>query len=297
MKNPLRNKNGDWSLYRIIPIIIFLVLLGGTLLLGIRTVPSGYKGVKTQFGQIIGTADEGINWVNIWFGQDIVCMDLQIHKVTLGNLSCGTNDMQEVLTTISINYYIDSGYVEEIYRTLRTDWESRVIINNMQQSLKGATSSFKAEELLQRREAVKVMFLETLREKLTPYHITVLDVQLENFEFSDAFNQAIENKVTNEQNALAEKNKLEVIRYQQEQQIIIQEAEATMLKIQAEAYANSTLTRALADSEAIRMVSEQLKVSPEYLYYLFLMQWDGKLPIYWASDGSPIPFIDITTTP
>lgn len=224
-------------------------------------------------------------------------MDLQIHKVTLGNLSCGTNDMQEVTTTISINYYIESGFVEDIYRTLRTDFESRVIVNNMQESLKSTTSSFKAGELLQKREEVKIMFLNTLRVRLALYHITVIDVQLEDYQFSDAFNKAIDEKTTAEQNAQTEKNKLEIVRYQQEQQILIKEAEATMIKIQAEAYANATLTKALADSEAIRLVSEQLKVSPEYLYYLFLMQWDGKLPIYWASDGSPIPFLNITTTP
>jgi regulator of protease activity HflC (stomatin/prohibitin superfamily) len=294
MRNPLKNKDGNWSIWKLVAIMAVIVVLVATMLLGLRTVPSGYIGVTTQFGQITGTATEGLHWVNMWLGQDIVLMDVQIHKVTLGNLSCGTNDMQEVLTTISINYYIDSGYVEEIYRTLRTDWESRVIINNMQQSLKGATSSFKAEELLQRREAVKLLFLETLREKLTPYHITVLDVQLENFEFSPAFNQAIENKVTNEQNALAEKNKLEVIRYQQEQQIMIKQAEATIMKIQAEAYANSTLTRAQADAEAIRMINEYLSVNPNYLYYLYLLKWDGALPYFYGSDV-PIPFFEIIT--
>lgn len=294
MRNILKNKNGDWSIWKLIALTVTLIILIATLICGIRTVPTGYLGVTTQFGQITGTATEGLHWVNIWFGQDIVLMDLQIHKVTLGNLSCGTFDLQEVKTTISINYRIQEGYIKEIYKDLRNDWEERVIINNMQESLKSATSVFKAEELLQKREAVKIVFLDTFARRLAPYHITILDVQLENFEFSPAFNQAIENKVTAEQNALTEKNQLEVIRYQQEQQILIQEAQATMLKIQAEAYANSTITRATADAEAIKLVADQLGLNPYYLYYLYLLQWNGQLPIYYGSE-LPIPFFELPT--
>jgi regulator of protease activity HflC (stomatin/prohibitin superfamily) len=293
MRNILKNKNGEWSIIRIAIVVIisaFLVLTG---VLGIRTVPSGYIGVSTQFGQITGTTGEGIHWVNIWFGQDIVNIDLQIHKAELANMSCGTNDMQEVTTTVAINYRIESGFAEDIYRTLRTDWESRVIINNMQESLKGSISTFKAEELLQKRDAVKVLFLDTLRSRIKDYHITVVDVQLENFAFSTKFNEAIENKVTAEQQAITEKNNLEIVRYQQEQEILKQQAQANMTRIEADAYAYATLAKANADAEALQLIAQKLNVSPEYLQYLYLQQWDGKLPTYYGS--GIIPFFQLPT--
>lgn len=293
LRNPLKDKKGEWSKIRIAIFVIVAVALLLTGVLGIRTVPSGYAGVTTQFGQITGTTGEGIYWVNPWFGQDVVNIDLQIHKAELANLSCGTNDLQEVTTTVSINYHVESGFIQDIYRTLRTDWETRVIVNNMQESLKASISSFKAEELLQKREAVKVLFLDTLRSRIDKYHITVIDVQLENFAFSAKFNEAIENKATAEQKALEEKNNLEIIRYQQEQEILKQQAQANMTKIAADAYAYATLTKANADAEALQLIAQKLNVSPEYLQYLYLQQWDGKLPTYYGS--GIIPFFQLPT--
>lgn len=292
MRNPLKTKKGEWSYIRIAIFAIISIVLLLTGVLGIRTVPSGYIGVSTQFGQITGTTGEGIHWVNPWFGQDIVNIDLQIHKAELANMSCGTNDMQEVTTTVSINYRVEAGFAEDIYRTLRTDWETRVIINNMQESLKASISSFKVEELLQKRDAVKVLFLGTLRSRIDQYHITVIDVQLENFEFSAKFNEAIENKATAEQKALEEKNNLEIVRYQQEQEILKQQAQANMTIIEADAYAYAKTIKATADAEALRLVAQQLNVSPEYLSYLYLQQWNGQLPTYYGSD-SPIPFFQL----
>jgi regulator of protease activity HflC (stomatin/prohibitin superfamily) len=291
MRNPLKTKKGDWSYPRIAITIIVSLLLLFTAILGIRTVPSGYIGVSTQFGQITGTTGEGIHWVNPWFGQDIVNIDLQIHKAELANLSCGTNDLQEVTTTVSINYKVEAGFAEDIFRTLRTDWESRVIINNMQESLKGSISNFKAEDLLQKREAVKILFLDTLRSRIDQYHITVIDVQLEDFQFSAKFHEAIENKATAEQKAQEEKNNLEIVRYQQEQEILKQQAQANMTRISADAYAYATLAKANADAEALQLIAQQLNVSPEYLEYLYLQRWDGQLPTYYGS--GIIPFFQI----
>lgn len=56
-----------------------------------------------------------------------------------------------------------------------------------------------------------------------------------NFEFSESFNKSIEAKVTAEQNALAQKNLLEKVKYEAEQRIVQSKAEAEAIKIQAEA--------------------------------------------------------------
>jgi len=47
----------------------------------------------------------------------------------------------------------------------------------------------------------------------------VTSVSIVNFDFSQSFNQAIEAKVTAEQNALASKNKLDQVKYEAEQRI------------------------------------------------------------------------------
>jgi regulator of protease activity HflC (stomatin/prohibitin superfamily) len=287
-------------------LVLILGIIGffgiGTAILGVRIVPSGYKGVYTRWGSIAGTADEGFHWVNIWTGEDIINLDTQIHIVELKNQSIGTIDQQEAFGDVAINYQIEEGYVMEIYKTLRTDWETRVVKNNMQDSLKSVTAQFKAEEFLQKREVVRLLFRDGLRERLKSYHIWIVDVQLENFQFGQAYQDQLNQNSLLEKKALEEQINLEVVKYQQQQEILKQEANATMMKIQAEADANVTLTLANADAqktliqssaqaESQRMINAEL--SEIYLRYLALRQWNGELSYYYGSD-SPIPFLDTT---
>ncbi len=290
--------------------LVFLLLAGvatGVLaLLSMRTVPSGYAGVKLSWGKIIGTVEPGLHFVNP-IGEDIVNMDLQLQKFTLESLSCGTLDMQEVKTTISINYHLDSGFVSDIYQNLRNEYEARVITNNVQESLKATTAKFKVEELLSRREEVKVMFLETLRARLEGTHILVDSVQLEDYQFSESFTAAIEAKATAEQRALEALNKLKQIEYEAQQMIIQADAQknATITNalaaaeaaiIEANATAQAIVIEAGAEAEAISMINtalSQIVDSEAYLEYMALLIWDGVLPIWWGSDV--LPFIEVPT--
>jgi regulator of protease activity HflC (stomatin/prohibitin superfamily) len=63
------------------------------------------------------------------------------------------------------------------------------------------------------------MIKELLKNKLETRFIIVDDVNIVNFNFSDSFNRAIEEKVTAEQEALAAKNKLERIKFEADQAV------------------------------------------------------------------------------
>ena len=188
--------------------------------------------------------------------------------------------MQEVTTTIAVNYRIIPERAGEIYKSLRQEYETRVIEPNIQESIKASTALFPAEELVTKRELVKIKFEEILRERLEEFHIKILSVCIVDFQFSPEFENAIEAKVTAEQRALEAKNKLEQIRYEAQQQVM-----------QAEAQANATILRATAEAEAIRLVRESL--TDEYLSYIAIQTWDGKLPYFLGSET--IPFIQLPT--
>lgn len=282
--------------------LVLTVLSVGFFVVGIRTVPSGYVGVRTQWGSVIGKVDEGFHWVNWIAGEDIINIDTQIKISTLSNESIGTIDQQEAWGTVSVNYQLEKGYVDEIFKTLNLEWESRIIIPKMRDTLKDTTSKFRADEFLLNRTQVGFTFKGTLTTRLAQYHILVVDVQLENFKFSDKYQEQVNARSEAEQKALTEKNNLEIIRYQQQQEILKEEANATMAKIQAEAYANVTLTQAYADyqrtlmqaqaqAEAQRLINLQL--TDIYLHYMALARWNGELPYYYGSD-SPIPFVNTT---
>ena len=275
----------------IIMIVLIVAIAGGISWNAARSVPAGYVSVLLNWGQPIGTLDAGFHWISP-IGQDIALVNIQIQKV-MADESAASSDLQEVSTSVTVNYQIDQAFAKEVYTNLRDQYESRVIIPAMQDGLKAVTPRFQAGELVTRREEAKNDFQSLLQEKLQQYHIVIVSVSITNFKFSDQFQAAIDLKVTTEQNALAAQNQLAVVQFQAQQQVINASAAANATITKALGDANATVIRANATAESILIIQAQL--TPEYLQYLTILGWDGKLPIYWSANGS-MPFILIPTT-
>jgi regulator of protease activity HflC (stomatin/prohibitin superfamily) len=272
-------------------IALVLALVGGISWNAARSVPAGYVGVLLNWGQPIGTLDAGFHWISP-VGQEIQLVNIQIQKVEAQE-TAASSDLQEVSTSVTVNYQIDQAFAQDVYTNLRDQYESRVIIPAMQDGLKAVTPRFQAGELVTRREEAKNAFQDILQQKLQQYHIVIVSVSITNFKFSDQFQAAIDAKVTTEQNALAAQNQLAVVQFQAQQQVINASAAANATITKAMGDANATVIRANATAESILIVQAQL--TPEYLQYLTILGWDGKLPIYWSANGS-MPFILIPTT-
>ncbi len=245
-------------------------------------VPSGYRGVLMTFGKVEDTVfQEGLNY-KVPFSQTVVLMNVQIQKAE-STESTATKDLQEVSTTVAVNYRLNPGKVNEIYKDLREDYVTRVIKPNIEESLKAVTADFRAEELVTKRAIVKATFDDILVERLGVFHIDVISVSLTDFQFSASFAQAIEAKVIAEQMALQAKNTLEQIRYEAQQQIIQAEAAKNATIARAEGDAFAQVIQANATAQSIKLITEQM--TAEYSQYLWLQQWDGQLPVVYSGDG------------
>jgi len=261
-----------------IPIVILLFAVVLVLARGVVIVPAGSRGVVLTWGSVTRVLDEGLHFITP-IAQTVVLMDVTIQKVETSE-STASQDLQEVTTTIAVNYRIVPEFAGEVYKNLRQEYEFRVIKPSVEESIKATTAQFEAEELVTKRESVKVSFMEILTHRLEQYHIEVMSVSIVDFQFSPEFARAIEAKVTAQQKALEAKNKLEQIRY-----------EAQQLVIQAEAEANATLARAAAQAQAINVIKQAL--TGDYLQYMAIQRWNGVLPYFLGGQG--IPFIQIPT--
>jgi prohibitin 2 len=56
--------------------------------------------------------------------------------------------------------------------------------------------------------------------------------------------------------------------------------------VQAQATARSNVARANGESQAIRIITSQLKQSPEYLQWLAINRWNDQMPYALGSGGS-----------
>jgi len=146
-------------------------------------VPSGYRGVLLTWGKVEDRIlPEGLNF-KMPFTQNVILMNVQIQKAE-STESTATRDLQEVTTTVAVNYRLDPLYVNEIYKDLRQDYADRVIKPNIEESLKATTALYKAEELITKRSEVKETFDNILAERLSIFHIQVISVSLTDFQFS-----------------------------------------------------------------------------------------------------------------
>lgn len=273
-------------------IILLILAISGVVILSTATVriPSGTRGVLLTWGKVENRIlDEGLNF-KIPFTQTVVLMNTQIQKAE-STEATATADLQEVSTTVVVNFRLNPNRVNTIYVDLRQDYVNRVIKPNIEESIKAATSEFRAEELVTRRADVKATLDEILTERLTIFNIDVVSVSLTDFQFSASFSAAIEAKVTAEQQALVSKNQLEQIRYEAQQQIIQAEAAKNATIRRAEGEAEAVIIEAEATAQAIEIITQQM--TDEYANYLWLQQWDGKLPAVMTKDEQGL-MIDVS---
>ncbi|MCB2171975.1 prohibitin family protein [archaeon] len=273
-------------------IVLLIIAIAGITLVTTATirVPSGYKGVLLTWGKVEDTIlQEGLNF-KVPFTQSVELMNVQIQKAE-STEATATKDLQEVSTTVAVNYRLDPLAVNEIYKDLRQDYANRVIKPNIEESLKATTAIFRAEELVTKRAEVKQTFDEILAERLSIFNIQVVSVSLTDFQFSPSFSAAIDAKVTAEQQALVSKNELEKIRYEAQQQIIQAEAAKNATIRRAEGDALAQIIDANATAQSIEIITSQM--TEEYIDYLWLVQWDGKLPMVYTRDENGL-IIDIS---
>ena len=124
------------------------------------------------------------------------------------NAASASRDLQDVSTTIALNWHLDPGMADEVYRTLGLEFIDRIAAPAIQETVKQVTAKYPAEDLILKREEVKAAITENLSERLMERGIITEAVSITEFQFSSTFTAAIEAKVGAEQAVFEARNKL-----------------------------------------------------------------------------------------
>ncbi|HJU79096.1 MAG TPA: SPFH domain-containing protein, partial [Nitrososphaeraceae archaeon] len=162
------------------------------------------------------------------------------------------------------------------------NYQDRVISPTIQESVKASVAKFNAEELITQRETAKDAIAQTIRTTLSGNNLIVQNVFITDFQFSSSFSDQIEQKVVAFQKFLTEQNNLRAI-----------EVVANQTVAQAEGQARANSARASGESQAIQIITEQLRQSPEYLQWQAITKWNGQMPYALGSSG--FPFFQLPT--
>lgn len=227
-------------------------------------VEAGHTGVVVTLGKVNeGVLQEGLH-VKAPFVQEVVKIDNRIVKLEV-DTEAFSKDLQTVATTLAINYRVDTAKSYSIYKNIGADYETVLVAPAVNEVLKAITAQYTAEESVTNRSLISDGLVEGLNEKLNSSGLYVTDVNIINFDFSEAFITAIEEKQVAQQQLLkAETEKQTAITNAEA------EAEATRIRAQAEADANTLIKASLSDA-VIRSK--------------FYDKWDGKLPQAMGSDS------------
>ncbi|MDP3899618.1 MAG: prohibitin family protein [bacterium] len=237
----------------------------------VGTVGAGERGVLLQFGAVQDKVfDEGL-YFKIPFVQSVVKMDVKIQKDEVA-ASASSKDLQIVTSRIALNYHLDPSSVNKVWQEVGTNYNARIISPSIQEAVKAVTAKFTAEELITKREEVKDQIKLNLTERLLERNLFVDEFNIIDFNFSAAFNEAIEAKVTAEQLKLKADRDLERIRIEADQKI----------------------EEARGKAQAIQIEAEALRANAQVVELRWIEKWDGKTPQYW---GAASPFIGINPRP
>lgn len=277
-------------------LVLFFILFK----MSVFNVPAGYAGVV--FNRLEGgikdiTYGEGWHFkIPIIESSDI--QEVRVRK-TETTIDAASKDLQDVQTTIALNYHLDKSRSHLIYQNIGWEYESRIVFPAIEESVKAISAKYTAEELITRRPEVSSGIKQALTERLKRSDILVDEFSIVDFQFTAAFDQAIESKQVAEQEALREKRVLEKIKIQAEQRI----AEAEGIKqsniLKAEGEAQARLLVAEAEAKAIDLQGKALRDNPDVILLRQIEKWDGKVPVISGTTALPIidaqPFIEENT--
>jgi regulator of protease activity HflC (stomatin/prohibitin superfamily) len=261
------------------------------------SVPTGSRGVVTQFGRIVGIEPEGLVVLPPW--KKLALFSIRAEAANIDKAPGSTLDTQPVDTSLTVRYSIMPDKVAEVYEKYSHNGDlSSYVGTATMEVFKAVTAKFVATDLISKRADVSNEILSALQARLTKYGAQVISIDMRNFEFSSSYMQAINDKVTQEQLRLAAENKLKTVEAEQKQKVAIAEAEANAVKARADGDAYATLKNATAQAEALKVQNAALAQNKEVLELRRIQveqtkaeRWNGQLPqnVY---AGAPIPFFN-----
>ena len=255
----------------IVTLIIIILIMSESVVI----VQAGHRGVVLYVGAVENRVlGEGVHFI-VPFAEQVIQLEVRTLKFQ-ADASAASNDLQEVATVIALNYHIDPNKANIVYQQLGADYADRIIAPTIQESVKASVAKFNAEQLITQREIAKGVIAQAISNTLSARDITVETVFITDFKFSPSFASQVESKVVAFQKFLTEQNNLKAV------QVV-----ANQTVVQAQAQARANVARAGGESQAIKVITEQLRQSPQYLQWQAINRWNGQMPFALGSSGFP----------
>jgi len=252
------------------------------------TVQAGHVGVVERFGQVReSTLQPGFHLTSYFEHVRPVDIRTQRHNYVTEAFS---SDIQQVGLTIAVNENISPEAAYKLYTTVGMNYLENLLEPRLMENAKVVISKYTAESLIANREKLSSEVLVKMQEDMAQYGIIVTAISIENIDFTDQYEAAIEAKqvaTQEKQKAQTEQERMTMEETQQaERKRIAAQAAADVQKINADAEAYAVQVKAEAESEANKKLNASL--TSELIEYNKILKWNGALPQFTGGETIPV---------
>lgn len=269
------------------PVVFIFIIIS---FMSYYTINEGERGILLRNGKIVKIADPGLGfkWPIV---ESINKISVRNNLASYTKLQAYSRDQQPAEMSVSINFHIPPSEVEKVYSGYGNleRMVDRLISRQAQTQLENVFGQYTAIRAVQERSKLVADLQIALRNSING-PLVIDSVQIENIDFSDAYEKSIEDRMKAEVAIATRRQNLETEKIQAEIAVTQAEAAARSQIASAEAEAKAIRLKGAAEAEAIRLRGEALRNNPSLVALTTAERWNGILPTTMIPGGS-VPFL------
>ncbi len=268
--------------------LLFLLIVFGSF----YTVDQGTRGVQLRYGAITGVAKPGLH-LKLPFIDKVKFVSVQNHTQVYDKLEAYSRDQQPATMRVSVSFHIPDSQVEALYAQYGNIEAvvERLVSRKLPDELKNVFGGYNAISVIQDRTQFGID-VNTAVKKGTVGPLAIDSVQVEEIEFSQAYEDSIEKRMMAEVEIQTKRQNLDTEKINAEIAVTQAKARADSALAEATAQAEATRIRGEAEASAIRARGDALRQNADLVQLTVAEKWDGKLPQTMVPGGS-VPMIDL----
>lgn len=243
----------------VVGVIIFLVVVFGSQATAV--VEPGNRGVRVTLGKVSPDFEQEGFLIKPPFITSIHQVSIRQQTEEL-HTECYSADLQQVKVDLRILYRVPEGSVVTLFQSYQGDPFATLVAPRVVEALKEVASTQSAEMIVQNREKIKIDTLALTRSKIGEKPgggplLIIEDIALSDLTLSPELNAAIEQKMTQRQEA----------------------ERAKFVQKQAEIEAETMIIKARGEGESFQIRGKALRDNPAFVRWQIVDKWDGVSPL------------------